>query len=101
MWWYEKRDDMALLSAAIEACEKDWASSDDFADTVSTFVHCQTLTARRSLTVALKNTAQFAVETYIGLRDALAHYYGNSHKWSKNVDERPHRSGRIFTAGKI
>jgi len=70
-WWHERRDDMAVLSMKIRACELNAANATRLGRRVGCFIQRSKLRARRRLTGMAKNAVQFAVEQFFAYREAL------------------------------
>jgi len=72
IWWHENRDDIALLSTKIRACELNAVNATRFGRRLGCFIQRTKLRARRQLTGMAKNVAQFTVEQFMAFLEALA-----------------------------
>jgi len=79
IWWYENRDDMALMSTKIRACELNGANATRIGRRLGCFIQRTKLRARRQLTGMAKNAAQFAVELFNVNMEALSGPNGIPH----------------------
>jgi len=76
IWWFENRDDMALMTTKIRACELNTVNATRLGRRLGCFIQRTKLRARRLVTGMAKNTAQFAVEQTVAYIDALTGPHG-------------------------
>jgi len=70
IWWFENRDDLALISDKIRACELNGINATR-TRRFGCFIQRTKLRARRAMTGMLKSTTKFSVDNYCSLRAAL------------------------------
>jgi len=78
IWWHENRDDIALLSTKIRACELNTANATRIGRRLGCFIQRTKLRARRQITSMGKNAAQFFVEQSFAYMEALSGPNGTS-----------------------
>jgi len=78
IWWHENRDDIALLSTKIRACELNAGNATRLGRRLGCYVQRTKLRARRQLTHMAKNAAQFIVEQFYAYVEALSGPNGTS-----------------------
>ena len=78
IWWYQNRDDIALMSAKLRACEQNTINATrlGLGRRLGCFIQRTKLRAGRQLTVMAKNVAQYFVEQFFAYKDALSGPHG-------------------------
>jgi len=78
IWWYEHRDDIALMTTKISACEQNAANATRIGRRLGCFIQRTKLRVRRQITHMGKNVAQFAVEQFLAYVELLSGPDGTS-----------------------
>lgn len=71
IWWYQNRDDLALIDQKIEDCRTTAANSDRYGRKLGCFIQRQKLGMKRLAIAVGKSFVRFFVDGYVGQRDAL------------------------------
>jgi len=79
IWWYENRDDIAIMSSKIRICQLNAVNETRFTSRLGCFIQRNKLRTRRLITSVVKSVTKRTVDNYISLRDALAGPGGTQH----------------------